>query len=331
MPDINEILLACKKAQREYLSYGITTIQEGMLVNELVDIYKQIIANHILDIDLIAYIDWKNKEILKEEFIEYLNQYKENFKIAGYKIFLDGSPQSKTAWMETTYLGSDNYFGYNTMQDKEVQDAVIDSCNDNMQLLAHCNGDRACRQYIDAINKCRGKYEIKRPVMIHAQLLNINQLREVKLLGIIPSFFIAHTYYWGDIHIQNFGFDRARKISPANSALKNDILFTFHQDSPVIKPNMFETIYNSVERKTKNGIIIGEEERISVIDAIRAVTINVAYQYNEENIKGSIKEGKLANFIIIDKNPLKIDKEEIKNIKILETIKEGKVLYKSNI
>lgn len=91
---------------------------------------------------------------------------------------------------------------------------------------------------------------------------------------------------------------------------------------------MFETIWCATTRKTKKGIILGENEKISVLDAIKAVTINSAYQYFEENKKGSIKEGKLADLIIVDKNPLEIDLDEIKNIKVLETIKEGISLFK---
>ena len=165
--------------------------------------------------------------------------------------------------------------------------------------------------------------------MIHAQLLGIDQIDNIKKFNIIPSFFVSHVYYWGDTHINNFGFERASKISPANTALQKDVLFTFHQDSPVIKPNMFETIWCAVSRKTKSGVILGLNETVDVKSAIKAVTINSAFQYFEEDIKGSIKKGKLANLIIVDKNPLSIKFEDIKNIKVLETIKEGKKLYKS--
>lgn len=105
--------------------------------------------------------------------------------------------------------------------------------------------------------------------------------------------------------------------------------FTFHQDAPVIEPNMFETIWCAVNRKTKNGKILGEEEKITVLEAIKAVTINAAYQYFEEDYKGSIKEGKLADLIIVDKNPLKVEKDDIRNIKVLETIKSGKTIMKA--
>ena len=152
------------------------------------------------------------------------------------------------------------------------------------------------------------------------------ELEKAKKLGLMPSFFVAHVYYWGDTHIKNFGLERANKISPLKSSLDKNIIFTLHQDSPVIEPNMFETIWCAVNRITKDGKVLGSDEIIEVLDAIKAVTINAAYQYFEENKKGSIREGKKADLIIVDKNPLKIDKNEIRKIKVLETIKDGEKL-----
>ena len=273
-------------------------------------------------------MDIKSKNEIRKAFKEHINKYNKNFKIGGYKIFLDGSPQLRTAWMRTAYLGKENYYGYSAMEDKEVEDAIQIAVNDNMQILAHCNGDRAAKQYKDTIKKVDEKEQVENPVMIHAQFLGVDQLKEVKEYRIIPSFFISHIYYWGDTHIKNSGIERTKNISPAKSALKQNILYTFHQDSPVIKPNMFHTIWCAVKRETKNGEILNDDERISVMDAIKAVTINAAKQYGEEDLKGSIKEGKLANLIIVDKNPLRIEKDELREIQILETIKEGETLYK---
>ena len=329
MPNINELLENYKKAQDKYLHYGITTIQDGMSYTSMIPIYKELINKNDLKLDLVCYIETSNKDIFFNSFKNSIKKYDNNFKIGGYKIFLDGSPQAKTAWMRTPYLNSNNYFGYGTMSDEQVINTIQISKNTNMQLLAHCNGDKASEQFIHCIKKCKDEIKKIRPVMIHAQLLGLDQIDDVKKYNIIPSFFISHVFYWGDIHIENFGYERASTISPANSALKHNVLFTFHQDSPVIEPNMFETIWCAVTRKTRSGVILGNTERINVIDAIKAVTINSAYQYFEENEKGSIKEGKFANLIIINKNPLKINVDEIKNIKILETIKNGITLYKA--
>ena len=270
-------------------------------------------------------------EIFKDKFSKSIKKYDNNFKVGGYKIFLDGSPQARTAWMRKPYLNDEMYLGYGTMEFKDVCDAVREAAKNNMQILAHCNGDAAAKQYIDAIDKIKNEgYDVAgiRPVMIHAQFLDRDQLDKVKELGIIPSFFVAHVYYWGDVHISNFGLERASRISLSASSLKKDIKFTFHQDSPVIEPNMIETIHVSVNRVTKKGISLGKDERIPVYEALKAVTINVAYQYFEEDKKGSIEVGKKADFVILDKNPLEIPIENIKEIKVVETIKDGNTLYR---
>ena len=138
-------------------------------------------------------------------------------------------------------------------------------------------------------------------------------------------------YQWGDTHIKNLGFKRASQISPANTAVENEILFTFHQDSPVIEPNMLETVWCAVNRKTKDGVTLGENQKISVINALKAITINAAYQYFEENIKGSIEVGKQADFVILNDNPLKVEDDKIKDILVLETIKNGQIIYKKDM
>ena len=330
MASEDELLNNIKLAQEKYASYGITTVQEGYLTKELIPIYRRIIENKALSLDVVAYIDEKCEDIVREEFADCIKQYKNNFKIGGYKIFLDGSPQGRTAWMRTPYTNAENYYGYGTMLDKDVERIIEKSYNTDLQLLAHCNGDRAVEQFIHCIKKIGKNIEKIRPVLIHGQLIGIDQLDEIKKLGIIPSFFVAHTYYWGDVHIKNFGLERAQKISPAGSSSKKKIVYTFHQDSPVLEPNMFETIWCAVNRKTKQGIILGTDERISVIEAIKAVTVNSAYQYFEESNKGSIKEGKKADLIVVDKNPLKVDSDELRNIKVLETIKDGQTIYKTS-
>src|SRR5699024_9535879 len=252
-------------------------------------------------------------------------------KMGGYKTFLDGSPQGRTAWLRKPYEGEETYCAYGTQSDEEIKDKLEKALRENMQILAHCNGDKACQQYIEQYKLAKeetGSNNDIRPVIVHAQLLSQDQLDEVKALNMIPSFFVAHVYHWGDIHIKNFGMERARKISLLKSAQDKGIFYTLHQDAPVIEPDMLETIWCAVNRITKNGVSLGEEERISPLYAIKAVTKNAAYQYFEEDIKGTIKEGKLADLVILDKNILKVEPMEIKDIQVLETIKEGETIFK---
>lgn len=170
-----------------------------------------------------------------------------------------------------------------------------------------------------------------RPVLIHAQTITESQLDKCSQLGINTSFFCDHVYYWGDYYLSSIlGPEKGNKISPLASALQKNINVTMHQDSPIVPPNMLFSIHNAVNRRTRNDILLGSENRISVMDAIKLVTINSAYQSFEENTRGSITKGKAADFIILDKNPLAVDKSTIKDIKVLKTIKNDKVIYSYN-
>lgn len=314
------------KAQKIYLSYGITTAQEGIMTQREFNILKKASKNNNLICDIVGYADMKKAPMLLEENISYYKKYINHLKIGGYKIFLDGSPQGRTAWMKKSYKDDKNYFGYPIYKDKEVENFVSICYKNNIQLLCHCNGDAAIEQYLSALLKEKNQNDI-RPVIIHSQFMEKSQLDKVKEVSAIPSYFIAHTYFWGDIHIKNFGKERADFISPLKSTLNKNILFTLHQDTPVILPDMLFTVWCAASRITKNNVPLRQDEAITPYQALKALTINGAYQYFEENTKGSIKEGKMADFIILSENPLKCSTNKIKNIKILQTIKNGETVY----
>ncbi len=332
MPSLENIIKAIKKAQNSYASYGITTVQEGMIVSSLVGFLTYIIDLNILKVDYIGYVDIKEKDTILSKLKDYIKKYKNHFKVGGYKAFLDGSPQGRTAYMRSDYVGESGYRAYPVINNNETKKLMKIALEDNMQILVHCNGDAAVEMFIKQYKEAKKEINTKndiRPVIVHAQLIGKDQLEEVKELGMIPSFFEAHVYYFGDVHIKNFGYERASQISPAKAALEKGLKFTLHQDSPVIEPNIIETIWIAVNREMKNGEVLGDGEKIPVVEALKAVTINAAYQYMEENLKGSIKEGKLADLVILDNNPLKVQLKDINKIKVVETIKEGNTIYKS--
>ena len=202
---------------------------------------------------------------------------------------------------------------------------------DNRQILVHCNGDAAAQQMIDCYEKAlrhTGCPNIH-PVMIHAQLVRKDQLRTMGKLSIMASFFTAHVFHWGDIHLKNLG-ERAMEISPMRSAADAGVCCTMHQDSPVLPPDMLESVWCAAVRKTRNGVQLDSKERISVYEALRAVTINAACQYGEESTKGTLCRGKRADMIILEKNPLAVPKEQLCDIRVLKTIKDGKCLFSVN-
>lgn len=331
MSSMEDLMKAFVAVQERYASYGITTIQEGMIVNEMKDLYAYMRNTGMLKLDVVGYLDIGGNDALKESFSDCMGKYHHHMKIGGYKIFLDGSPQAQTAWMRTIYpKGENGYCGYPVYQNEKVVEMCKKALQENVQVLAHCNGDAAAQQYMDCYKQAKealGASNDIRPVMVHAQLLGRDQLPMVKELGIIPTFFIAHVWHWGMVHVDTFGKERAQYISPANSALKEGIKFTFHQDPPVIEPDMMETVWCAVNRVMKNGEVLGEGEKLSVLEALKAITIHGAYQYFEEDSKGSIKEGKVADLVILEKNPLKVSTMELKEIKVMQTFKDGEAVF----
>lgn len=328
MPDISQLFELMKQAQDIYASYGITTIQDGMVTKELFALLKEAAKRKILRQDIIGYLDLAKANDIDCQ--SYFENYHHHFKLGGYKIFLDGSPQGKTAWMLTPYQGS-HECGYPVLTDEEVYHYIEASVTQHHQIIAHCNGDAAAKQYVDQFENIMRTYpEAKdiRAVMIHAQLVRKEELKRMKAIGMMPSFFVAHTWYWGDIHIENFGYERACHISPVKTAVEFGLPYTFHQDSPVVPCNIMKSIWCAVQRKTRSGVSIGKQEAVSVWEALKANTIYGAYQYFEEHSKGSIEKGKLADFVILDQNPLRIDVDALTDIQILCTIKEGTIIYK---
>ncbi len=330
-PSMEELSRNFQRAQEAYAGYGITTAQDGMLTGMLADIYACLCAEKKLWLDVVGYTGMAEKKLVLKKLEKYTEGYRDHFRLGGYKIFLDGSPQARTAWMRQPYEGAeDGYRGYGVMDDQAVRQSIEEALSEGKQILAHCNGDAAAEQYLKAFGAVLGADTAPkdiRPVMIHAQLLGRDQMESMKQLSMIPSFFIGHVYYWGDAHIANFGMERASHISPARSALRAGLPFTFHQDSPVTEPNMLESIWCAVNRVTRNGILLGEDETISPLEALKAVTKNAAYQYFEEKEKGSILPGKNADLAILDADPTACRPEDIRHIRVLETIKDGVTIY----
>ena len=190
MRPLESFLAAYRKAQDLYASYGITTVQEGLLRRELVPLYQALLADGSLKLDVVAYGDPEGAEAARQAFPESVRQYHRRFKLGGYKMFLDGSPQGRTAWLRRPYQGEQEYRGYGTLTDAEVLDMVRRAGTDGMQLLAHCNGDAACAQYLAALDAAAREgvdLAALRPVMIHAQTARTDQYEKMAGDGPRPA------------------------------------------------------------------------------------------------------------------------------------------------
>ena len=328
-----QALLPLVAVQQTYAQHGITTIQDGATDPATLKSLQKAASSGLLELDVVAFPLWTTAvESIADQPV---GTYDNGLKIGGVKIVLDGSPQGKTAFLSQPYEVAPEgmkaeYRGYPSMPDPAVNQYVELFAAKGWPLLAHANGDAAADQLLAAVEAVAETRSAKdhRTVMIHAQTVREDQLDRMVALGIIPSFFVAHTFFWGDWHRDSvLGKERAEKISPANTAGKKGLRYTFHNDSPVVPPDMMRLIWTGVNRKTRSGQTLGWQERVSPMEAIEAVTINAARQNFDEDTRGSIEKGKLADLVILQADPLTEPPESLAEISVTETIKRGKTIF----
>jgi len=240
------------------------------------------------------------------------------------------SPENKTDISEDLAVSGKGHRGYPSMTQEQVDTWVRRCDGANIQIQAHTNGDAATDMLIEAVKKARGDKPRPdlRTTIIHAQTMRDDQLDFSAEHGLTPSFFPIHVYFWGDRHRDLFlGPERAARISPSRSALNRKIKFTLHHDAPVAGIEMLTVAWAAVNRVTSGGKDLGPEQRITPFEALRAITADAAWQNFEEDRKGTLESGKLADLVVLSEDPLSVDPIKIRDIQPLETIKEGKSIY----
>jgi predicted amidohydrolase YtcJ len=320
------------KGQEMAVSYGYTTAQEGRAMSnheQIADYAKR----GKLKIDVVSYIDYMYPQYIRSSW--YGKDYQSHYRVGGVKLTLDGSVPGRTAWRTIPYLippegQKKGYKGYPALPDDDEVRRIVDTAfANNWQMLVHCNADAAADQWFKALGPAVAKYGNKnrRNVLIHGQLIRMDQLDSIKKYDLIASLFPMHTFYWGDFYKTILGPEKTQEISPIHSALKKGIKVTSHTDAPVAFPNLMMILWTTVNRVSRTGAVIGPDERLTPYQAMQSITIWGAFQHFEEDRKGTLTKGKLADMVILDKNPLKVDPMTLKDIKVMQTIKEGKVVY----
>ena len=320
--------------QNMALSYGYTTVQEGRAMKNSHLFLEHAANTNFFKLDVVSYIDYSIADSLLKTDWHSLT-YKNHYRIAGVKLTLDGSPQGRTAWRTQPYLippdgAKQGYLGYPAIpSDDEVAKIYENAFLNDWQIHTHANGDAAIDQMIRTIGAVTKKYpnKVRRDVLIHGQYVREDQLDSLKELNIIASLFPLHTFYWGDWHKQLIGDSLGNKISPTRTALNKGLKITIHTDAPVALPNLMRVVWTAVNRVSRSGKIIGEKEQLTPYEALKCITEWSAYQHYEENSKGTLEKGKLADLVILDANPLKVNVNDIKDITVVTTIKEGSTVY----
>ncbi len=338
LPLPEDELAAAKAGQMLYAAAGVTTAQEGATHANQVEQLKRIAAQGGLFIDVVSYAFILDLDkVLESNPPASFGKYNKGLKLGGCKITPDGSPQGKTAWFTTPYLtggpsGEANWKGEPGLPIDAMLAGTKKCYDNNLQVLFHANGDAAIDFLIEAHEKAVGNGDLaadRRTVCIHCQFVRRDQLAKLKAYGIVPALFTDHTFFFADTHVKNRGLKQASVISPMKSAAAMGLRPTNHTDAFVVPIDQMMTVWTAVNRVARSGRIVGPEERVTPLQALRAITIDAARQYREEDSKGSVEVGKRADLVVLSASPLKVKSMAIQDIKVLETIKDGKTIYRA--
>lgn len=335
-PDQAQLLENMKPAQEIYAACGITTAVEGLTTHDNLKLLHQAAEQNRFFLDVISYVMiLELPEILKDYPPDRFASYHNRFKMGGTKAISDGSPQGRTAFFTKPYLtggpsGEENWRGEPTVPPDVLNKLVKLAYDSGLKVHCHCNGDAAIDMMLAAHEAAGGDLgKDRRTTIIHSQFVRRDQLEKYVTYRFVPSFFTEHTYLFAEAHMRNLGPERTHFLSPMKTALEMGLHCTNHTDYSVAPLNQLWTIWSAVRRVSRTGQEIGPDERVTPLQALRAITIEGAWEHGEEATKGSLEVGKLADLVILDANPLTVEPDAIKDIKVLETVKEGRTIYQA--
>lgn len=337
-PSPDEQMDALVEGQKIFAAAGVTTAHEGATHIPDLQILQRGAKEGKLFIDVVAYpFITEFEHFMRMCPPETFMRYEKGLKLGGIKVTIDGSPQGRTAHFTTPYLtggpaGQEDWCGEPTFPVETINKMVKTVYDTKLPLIIHCNGDAAIDNFLNAHELALGdaKDGDHRTGIIHCQFVRKDQLDKIAAWNIIPSFYTEHTYFFGTTHVQNRGKEQAHFLSPLKSALDRGITFANHTDFNVAPIDQLFVVWSAVNRVSREGEVIGADERIGAYEALKAVTCNVAYWYREEATKGTLEVGKMADLVVLDRDPLKVEPMLIKDIKVVETFKAGTSIYRAN-
>lgn len=321
------------QAAAEYLSVGVTTASAGGMptsVAKLLGLLSRL-NQFPQRVALFPLFEEVGEALLSEELT--LDAFAAGkVSVPRVKIIADGSIQGYTGYLSEPYYspfkGDPLYRGYPSVPREELLRQVSGLYERRIQVAIHCNGDASIDDGLDAIEAAMKAHPWPdaRPLIIHAQMTRLDQIERMAALGVTPSFFSAHTYYWGDRHAAIFmGPGRAANMSPARWALEAGVRFSSHLDTPVTPMLPLQAVWSQISRESTAGVVIGPEQRIDRTSALRAVTIDAAWQVFMDDKIGSIEPGKRADLVVLSDNPLTAG--DVRSIKVDRTVIDGATVY----
>ena len=323
-----------KSAANEYSAIGVTTAQSGGVSRELakgLSFFSKIgvIPQRLV---LFPFETAFGDSLLNGEY-DPASYRSDKLTMGAVKLVADGSIQGFTGYLSmpyhTAYHGDAQYRGYPTISREALFQQVEALHRAGYQLAIHGNGDESIEDILDAFEAAQQVHPVEDPrmILIHSQMAREDQVARMRDLGVTPSFFTAHTWYWGDRHRDIFmGPERAAVISPSVWAQNHGVRFSSHLDTPVTPMEPLQAVWSLVHRQTVGGDVLGPEQRIDVMDALRAVTIDAAWQVFQENNRGSLEPGKYADLVVLSGSPLE-KPVDMRDLQVERTVIGGATIF----
>ncbi|MEP1472277.1 MAG: amidohydrolase [Halieaceae bacterium] len=330
-----QVFSLTKRAVSDYARHGVTTAQSGGMDGGLLKALALfsnwgVVPQRLV---LFPFFNLEGEAILSGEF-DLASFEGDRVIMPAVKIVADGSIQGYTGYLSqpyhVPYRGDGSYRGYPTLDRETLFEQVLALHMAGYQLAIHGNGDAAIEDILDAFETAQAQRPVADPrmILIHSQMAREDQIARMKALGVTPSFFSAHTYYWGDRHREIFmGPERAANMSPARWAQQHGVRFSSHMDTPVTPMRPLQAVWSMVHRLSYGGVVVGEAQRINVMDALRAVTIDAAWQVFQESNRGTLEPGKYADLVVLSGNPLD-NPMNMRDLSVERTLVGGVTIYR---
>lgn len=328
-----ELKRALELASKDYLESGITSIHDAGGYNELnfrvlqksvqlgtvkQRVYAMLCSVHNAQTSL--------KNLLRSGIVTGIGN--EKYKIGPAKLFIDGSSSGPTISTREPYTSNPSDHGVLYLSQDDLDRALIPAHEQGFQITSHAQGDRAIEMLLNTIEKAIKKYPRKnhRHRIEHAGISKPDLIARMKELNVVPIPNPPFPYEYGDIYIEHYG-ERVHSMYPLRDFFDNGIIAAGSSDSPVTDYNPLLGIHVAVNRKNQFGQDVGTNQRVSVLEAIRAYTFNGAYASFEDDIKGSIEIGKLADLVILEGDILNTPIDKIKDLKVHMTLIDGEIVF----
>ncbi|NLY71512.1 MAG: amidohydrolase [Clostridiales bacterium] len=330
----DELMNAIKTANDILISQGITSIHDSGGYGSLqMRVMQDAIKDGYLKIRLYAMI------FSFIENLKFINDYlkigvhtnfgNDKFKLGPIKLMIDGSSSGPTAATLDPYESNPNDSGLLTMTQEQIDEIIIKAHKSGWQVTSHAVGDRAVTMILNSFEKASKLYPRKdsRHRIEHCAMVNEDILNRIKELNIVPISNPIFLYEFGDGYLKNYGKERAFRMFTNKSFIDKGIIAAGSSDSPITFSNPILNMHLAVNRATQTGNILNENERVTILEALRMFTYNGAYASFEEDIKGTIEAGKLADLVILSQSLLDTPADKIKDINVDMTIIDGEIVY----